>query len=91
MTKSKAIALARQHIHMSPLGHGYVITQPYRWDDLSGPVYEGLPRDYWVTRYWLTRLRAEFALHLMGSRIHLDSDGGTLLDIVNRHLPRKAA
>lgn len=69
LSRTAAIREARKHVTLS--AHGikqYVVYQPHRFDNLSGPNTCGQPRDYFQARVVYVDAVATLALYLMGFR-----------------------
>jgi hypothetical protein len=87
-SKTAAIAAARTRIRMERFGRSWIVSSPWDWRKPSGPYTSTQPADWYKARATMTRLRAEYALMLMGIDDAECGDTGTLPEIVDAALVR---
>jgi hypothetical protein len=88
-TKTAAIAAARTRIRMERFGRSWIVSSPWDWRNPSGPCTSTQPADWYKARATMTRLRAEYAMMLMGVDAEC-GDTGTLTKIVDAAMARHA-
>lgn len=66
MTKTQAIRLASQSVHLSPMGDQYMVIEPRSSDDLSGMTVTSQPMSYWKAKQARTERAAVLALTMLG-------------------------
>lgn len=69
LSRTAAAREARRQITIGAFGaRQYVVYSPACWSEPDGPNTQSHPRDWWQTKAYCTRLRAAYALHLMGTQ-----------------------
>lgn len=86
-SKTAAIAAARTRIRIERFGRSWIVSSPWDWRKPSGPYTATQPANWYKTRATMTRLRAEYALMLLGVDTYC-GDSGTLPEIVDAALVR---